>query len=93
MEAPQRKKGNNYDDDSNDSCSCGSYDCQGCKCKQQHGDGQVKLTTVHEQKKMAEMPSINFLKKDNDYENNVCKHQEGLEGYSCRLHDRNGIVW
>ena len=40
----------NYDDDSNDSYSCGSYDCQGCKCKQQHGDGQVKLTTVHEQK-------------------------------------------
>lgn len=38
-------------------------------------------------KEMAEMPSINFLKKDNDYENNVCKHQEGLEGYSCRLHD------
>ena len=30
--------------------SCGSYDCQGCECKQQHGDGQVKLTTVHEQK-------------------------------------------
>ena len=48
---------------SNDSYSCGSYDCQGCKCKQQHGDGQVKLTIVHEQKekkKMAEMPSINF---------------------------------
>lgn len=48
MEAPQRKKGTNYDDDSNDSCSCGSNDCQSCKCKQQHGDGQVKLTTVHE---------------------------------------------
>ena len=30
-------------------------------------------------KKMAEMPSINFFKKDNDYENNVCKHQEGLK--------------
>ena len=44
-------------------------------------------------KKMAEMPSINFKKKDNDYENNVCKHQEGLEGYSCRLHDRYGNVW
>ena len=51
MEAPQKKeKETNYDDDSNDSYSCGSYDCQGCKCKQQHGDGQVKLTTVHEQK-------------------------------------------
>lgn len=53
MEAPQRKKERketNYDDDSNDSYSCGSYDCQGCKCKQQHGDGQVKLTIVHEQK-------------------------------------------
>lgn len=49
MEAPQRKE-TNYDDDSNDSYSCGSYDCQGCKCKQQHGDGQVKLTIVHEQK-------------------------------------------
>ena len=44
-------------------------------------------------KKMAEMPSINFLKKDNDYENNVCKHQEGLEGYSCKLHERNENVW
>jgi hypothetical protein len=44
-------------------------------------------------KKMAEMPSINFFKKDNDYENNVCKHQEGLEGYSCKLHNRNGNVW
>lgn len=59
MEAPQRKE-TNYDDDSNDSYSCGSNDCQGCECKQQHGDGQVKLTTVHEQKEMAEMPSINF---------------------------------
>lgn len=47
MEAPQRKE-TNYDDDSNDSCSCGSNDCQGCEYKQQHGDGQVKLTTVHE---------------------------------------------
>ena len=44
-------------------------------------------------KEMAEMPSINFKKKDNDYENNVCKHQEGFEGYSCKLHDRNGNVW
>ena len=44
-------------------------------------------------KEMAGMPSINFKKKDNDYENNVCKHQEGLEGYSSKLHDRNGNVW
>ena len=44
-------------------------------------------------KEMAEMPSINFKKKDNDYENNVCKHQESLEGYFCKLHDRNGNVW
>ena len=44
-------------------------------------------------KKKAEMPSINFLKKDNDYENNVCKHQKGLEGYSCKLHERNENVW
>lgn len=53
MEAPQRKKRKetNYDDDSNDSSSCGSNDCQGCKCKQQHGDGQVKLTIIHEQRK------------------------------------------
>ena len=37
--------------------------------------------------------AVNFLKKDNDYENNVCKHQEGLEGYSCKLHERNENVW
>ena len=43
MEAPQRRKETNYDDDSNDSYSCGSYDCQGCKCKQQHGDGTSKI--------------------------------------------------
>ena len=60
MEAPQRKE-TNYDDDNNDSCSCGSNDCQSCKCKQQHGDGQVKLTTVHEQKKKRKWQKCRVL--------------------------------
>ncbi len=44
-------------------------------------------------KEMAEMPSINFKKRITIMKTMLCKHQEGLEGYSCRLHDRNGNVW
>ena len=42
----------------------------------------------------AKAHSINLLKsKDNDYENNVRKRQEGLEGISWELHERHGNLW
>ena len=41
IEAPQRKKGTNYDDNSYDSRSGSSNGCQGSECKQQNGNEQV----------------------------------------------------
>ena len=34
-------------------------------------------------KEMAEMPSINFKKKDNDYENNVCNGEALNRSRGC----------
>ena len=42
MEAPQKRKETNYDDNSYDFCSGCCNGCQGSKCKQQDGNGQVK---------------------------------------------------
>ena len=34
MEVFMKKKGQNYDDNSNGSRSSSNYDCKGCECKQ-----------------------------------------------------------
>ena len=58
MEAPQRKKGTNYDDNSYDSRSGSSDGCQGCECKQQNGNGQVTCTLPNGKKIGASMPAV-----------------------------------
>lgn len=57
-ETPQSKKGKDYDDNCNGSRSSGNHDCQGCKCEQPHGDGQVTLSSNMGKKIRAMMLAV-----------------------------------
>ena len=56
MEVPQKRKETNYDDNSYDFRSGCRNGCQGGKCKQQHGNGQVKDAAPNGKKIRAAKP-------------------------------------